>query len=149
MARERARSASSWYEKNPSTFSRSARHRKDRVCRSSVARELSGSAWTWPAESQSTSSALLLVSVNQILTYPILLRLVCFGPLLLGDFGDGGRAQLNHGNQRAPGFDRGLAGAVSEFLIERGDERLDLILHGRHLLAHVENDFDAGEIDAQ
>ena len=38
---------------------------------------------------------------------------------------------------------------MSEFLIERGDEGLDLILHGSHLLAHVQNDFDAGEIHPQ
>ena len=36
-----------------------------------------------------------------------------------------------------------------EFVIQGVDELLDLQLHGFHLLAHVEDDLDAREVDAE
>src|SRR5262245_32555615 len=39
--------------------------------------------------------------------------------------------------------------ARRQFRVEAGDELLDLGLHLAHLLTHVQNDFDAGQVDAQ
>jgi hypothetical protein len=36
-----------------------------------------------------------------------------------------------------------------QFLIESGHEFLDLLLHGRHLFPHVEDDFHARQVHAE
>ena len=47
-------------------------------------------------------------------------------------------------------FRSGLgAGAVGKFAVEGAEEILNLMLHLGHFLAHVENNFDARQVDAQ
>jgi hypothetical protein len=62
------------------------------------------------------------------------------------------RRRAAHGHQRA-GFRRGRRVCeVCEFLgvrLQVSEETLELALHGVHLFSHVEDDFDAREIDAQ
>ena len=70
-------------------------------------------------------------------------------PLLLADLNYSAFRARATGNQRHFLFFPLRPGVIGHFLIQRGDELLDLPLHLRHLLAHVEDDLDAGQIDAQ
>ena len=62
----------------------------------------------------------------------------------------GGRAGVDYGDQAVARVGSGRASVVGgQFAIQGGDELLDLRLHVAHLFAHVQDDLDAGEIDAE
>ena len=54
-----------------------------------------------------------------------------------------------HRNERIPIFRTIRAGPIRQFVVQGLNELLDLLLHGLHLLPHVQNDLDPGEIHAE
>src|SRR5580704_7912331 len=59
------------------------------------------------------------------------------------------RHKLNHRDERVLLFLLPRARAIRQFVIEALDKFFDLPLHGLHFGAHVQDDFDARQIDAE
>src|ERR1022692_2099855 len=100
------------------------------------------------ATSGRTTCILLGYAFGEVLESPSFARIGQAGrPVLLAPcrgtgVDDGDQAVVQVGNGWAAGMGEQLA-------VQGGDEFLDLRLHFAHLLAHVEDDLHAGEVDAE